>query len=88
MENDEEGQTEAGVKEIDRLTWQKMDQQILGPWTWRESLRFSHVLGSSPQVAGLSHVSANRDLRPGMAKACSWLQQGGELLTPPGKRKH
>lgn len=57
-----DGQTDAGVKEIDRLTWLEIGRQVLGPWTWRESLRFSHVLGSSPQVAGPSLVSTNRDL--------------------------
>lgn len=64
MKSDDEGQTDAEVKDTDRLTGLGTDRQMLGPWAWRESLRVAGSAGAQfqPSNGWLQHVSANGDL--------------------------
>lgn len=66
MGSDEEGQTDAGVKESDRLTGLGMDRQMLGSWAWRESLR---VAGSARcSVPALKYLAQVRSLHGGTSE--------------------
>lgn len=51
MKSDDKGQTDAEVKDTDRLTGLGTDRQILGPRAWRESLRVAgSARGSVPAL--------------------------------------
>lgn len=56
---DEEGQTDAGMKDTDRVWDGQLDSGAVGTEGEPQGSRFSQVLCSSPQVAGPSHISAN-----------------------------